>query len=65
MSNSKRKSWEALRHAAELVGAASETAGLPDDFRNKLIDVLVDLVRAAQQLRCPGCGCWLDKGGER
>jgi hypothetical protein len=64
MSNSKQN-WEALRHAAELVGAASETAGLPDDFRNKLIDVLVDLVRAAQQLRCPGCGCWLDKEGER
>ena len=65
MNNSKQKSWEALRHAAELVGAASETAGLPDAFRNKLIDVLVELVWAAQQLRCPGCGCWLEKGGER
>jgi len=64
MSNSKQN-WEALRHAAELVGAASETAGLPDAFRDKLIDLLVDLVWTAQQLRCPACGCWLEEGCKR
>jgi hypothetical protein len=65
MSNS-RQNWEALRHAAELVGAASETADLPDAFRNKLIDVLVDLVWVSQSIRCPACGCcWRKKGCER
>ena len=64
MSNSKQN-WKALRHAAELVGAASETAGLPDAFRDKLIDLLVDLEWAAQQLRCSVCGCWLEEGCKR
>jgi hypothetical protein len=61
----KHKAWEALEKAIQLVGAASELPDVPADLRGKLINALAGLVLAAQRLRCPACGCWLEKGGEQ
>jgi hypothetical protein len=63
MSSNRQRIWENLEKAIRLVGAASESADIPADLRGELIKALAALVRAAQQLRCPGCGCWLAKKG--
>ena len=59
------KTWEDLEKAIRLVGAVSESAGLPDGLRGELIKALAALVWTAQSVRCPGCRCWQKKGGEQ
>jgi hypothetical protein len=56
------KTWQALEKAARLVGHASELSDLPDSLRSRLLDILADLVWAAEDVRCPLCGSWR-KGG--
>jgi len=61
MIGDKQKAWEDLAKAIRLVGAASETADMPDALRGKLIDALAALVWVSQSIRCPTCGSWLEK----
>jgi hypothetical protein len=65
MIGDKQKTWEALERAIRLVGAASESADIPANLRGELINALTALVWAAQDIRCPACGCWRKKGGEQ
>jgi hypothetical protein len=65
MNDNKQKTWENLEEAIRLVGAASESADIPDALRGELMTALAALVWASQSLRCPVCGCWRKKGGSR
>ena len=58
MIGDKQKAWEALEKAIRLVGAASETADIPDDLRGELMTALAALVWVSQSIRCPTCGRW-------
>jgi len=58
MISDKQKVWEALEKAIRLVGAASETADMPDALRGELMTALAALVWVSQNIRCPTCGRW-------
>ena len=58
MIGDKQKAWEALEKAIRLVGAASETADMPDALRGELMTALAALVWVSQSIRCPTCGRW-------
>ena len=58
MIGDKQKAWEALEKAIRLVGAASETADMPDALRGELMTALAALVWVSHSIRCPTCGRW-------